>query len=122
MLAREHSAARACERGEQLELVVGEHAPLAAHRHFARGEVELEPPHAEPIRGGGGARASQHGADPRQQLAGVEGLGEVVVRSHFEADHLVHVLALGREHDDGQPGPLGRRADLAADLEAVHAR
>ena len=70
---------------------------------------------------GGGARAPQHGANPREELARVEGLGEVVVRADLEPDHLVHVLALGGQHDDGQGGPLGRRADLAADLEAVHA-
>ncbi len=101
--------------------MVREHTPPATHRHLTRREVQLEPPDAQPRRRRGGARAPQHRTDPRQQLAGVEGLGEVVVRADFEANDLVDIFALGGEHDDGQARPLRRRADLAAHVETVHA-
>ena len=45
--------------------------------------------------------APQLALDPREQLHGVEGLGDVVVRADVEAEHLVGVLALGRQQDDG---------------------
>ena len=39
---------------------------------------------------------------PGHQLLGMEGLGDVVVRPHGQAEHLVRVLALGAEHNNGQ--------------------
>ena len=41
------------------------------------------------------------GVDAGNELARVEGLGQVVVRAHFEADNTVDVLAFGGKHDDG---------------------
>ena len=66
-------------------------------------------------------RAPQDGAHPRQQLARVERLGQVVVGAELEPDDLVDVVALGGEHDDRRVGALGQRADAAADLEPVDA-
>ena len=65
--------------------------------------------------------AAEHRADARQQLARVEGLGQVVVGAELEADDLVDVLAPRREHQDRQRRPLGRRPDAATDLQAVDA-
>src|SRR3712207_8759972 len=45
-------------------------------------------------------RPAQHGLDPRAELAHRERLGDVVVRPELEAEHLVELLGLGREHDD----------------------
>ena len=44
----------------------------------------------------------QLAAHPGHQLLGVEGLGHIVVRPHGQAQHLVGVLALGGQDDDGQ--------------------
>jgi hypothetical protein len=58
--------------------------------------------------------APQHGVDARHELARVEGLGEVVVRAHLEADDAVHVVALRGEHDDRHVfAPLRRRRQMA---------
>jgi len=64
------------------------------------------------------AEAAQHRVDAGQHLLHLKGLGDVVVRSHFETGHLVLQLALGGEHDDGD---LGGLPDLFAHGPAVHA-
>jgi len=66
------------------------------------------------------ALAPQDGADARQQLARLEGLGQVVVGADLQADHAVHGITLGGQHQhrDLRRG-AGQRADAAADFEAV---
>jgi hypothetical protein len=64
--------------------------------------------------------AAQHGVDARHELARVEGLGQVVVGAHLQADDAVHLVALGGEHDDG--GRAARGAQAPADREPVLAR
>ena len=62
--------------------------------------------------------ASQDGPDARDQLAAAERLGQVVVGSHLQSDHPVHLVALGGQHDDrdarlGAHAPAQRKAVLA---------
>ena len=57
--------------------------------------------------------------DPRRELAQAERLGHVVVGAELEADDLVHLGVLGREHDDRHAG-LG--PDDPADLDAGQLR
>ena len=64
-------------------------------------------------------RAPQHRLHAAAELAHRERLGDVVVRAELEAEHLVDLLGLRREHDDRHGAA---RADRAADVEAVHAR
>ena len=61
----------------------------------------------------------QQGADPRQQLGAVEGLGDEVVGSGLERRHLL-LLATGGDHQDRERvrGRLGAKAP--AHLVAVH--
>src|SRR5690606_6953987 len=61
------------------------------------------------------AAAAQHGTDPGDQLAGGEGLGDVVVGPYLQADHLVDLAVLGGHHDHGD---VGAAAQLAAHLGA----
>ena len=63
--------------------------------------------------------AAEHRLDAGHQLAGVEGLGHIVIGAQLQADDLVHVVGAGGEDDDGD---VARLAQLAADLEAVHLR
>ena len=64
----------------------------------------------------------QHGANARQQLARLKGLGQVVIRAQLQADDAVHCVALGREHEHRHAGGCaGQGADAAAHLQAVHA-
>ena len=46
--------------------------------------------------------AAQLGLDPRHQLQGIEGLGDIVVGAQGEAGDFVHVLHPRRQHDDGK--------------------
>ena len=68
----------------------------------AREAERLRPHRLPPLRRLAGA--AQHRADAREQLARVEGLGEIVVRSELEADDAVRLLAHRREHDDRHVG------------------
>ena len=64
--------------------------------------------------------AAQVRLDARQQLGHLERLGDVVVGAELEADHLVDHLAARRQHDHRRLDAA--LAQLAADVEAAHAR
>ena len=61
----------------------------------------------------------QLGAHPRQHLHWIEGLGDVVVRAHVQAQHLVGVLTLGGQQDHGDVAGLSQ---LGHSGQAVHDR
>ena len=61
--------------------------------------------------------AAQDRPQPRQQLARLERLGQIVVGAEFEPDDAVHGVAARGQHQDRRRRP---RADAAADLEPVH--
>src|SRR5216683_2931236 len=63
--------------------------------------------------------AAQDGADARHQFARVEGLWQIIVGAHLEADDAVDVLALGRQHQDRH---ARAGAEPPADREPVFAR
>ncbi len=56
--------------------------------------------------------------DARSELTGIEGFGEVMIGADFQADDALHIVAVSREHDDGNGGD---GADFAEDFEAAHA-
>ena len=104
-LVARHRLARVLRQHlEQRELAGGERHGLAVARERARGEVERERAERDRLRLARWARpgvsarrlAAQHRVDARHQLARVEGLGEVVVGAHLEADDAVDVVALAR--------------------------
>ncbi len=66
-------------------------------------------------------RASQDRLHAGEEHPGAEGLGHVIVGAELQARHDVGLLALGREHDDGDA--LRRLVGLEhpADLEPVEA-
>ncbi len=60
---------------------------------------------------------TQHDLDPRQQLARIEGFGDVVVRPGLQPDNLVHIVTAPGHQDDAQvlvPGP-----QLACQLQTI---
>ena len=67
----------------------------------------------------GPARAPQHGTDPRDQLLGLERLGQVVVGTGVQPGDPIRPRRPRREHDDRHRAPP---ADLAQHLEALQAR
>jgi hypothetical protein len=80
---------------------------LAAHGDGARVAVDLERAETHQLPAGGRAAVApravpaQDRADARQQLARLEGFGQVVVGADLQADDAVHRVALGGEHHDG---------------------
>ena len=49
-------------------------------------------------------------------LQNVKGLRDVIVRAVLQAQNLIHIVALGRQHDNRH---IGKLANLLADLKAV---
>ena len=64
---------------------------------------------------------AQHALDAGQQLAQIEGLGDVVVRAELEADHAVHHVAGRRHHDDADVVVLPQVARQHQPVLAGHA-
>ena len=64
-----------------------------------------------------GVHAAQQRAGAGHQLAGAEGLHQVVVGAQLQADDAIFHLALRRQHDDRH---IGGVADDAADALARH--
>ena len=82
--------------------------------------------HSADGHGGGGhmTAAQSHipvqlGPDPGQQLHRVKGLGNIVVGSHIQPQHLVRVLGLGRQQDHRQIVALPQPGHGG---DAVHSR
>ena len=55
--------------------------------------------------------------DSRQHLHGHKGLGDVVIRAHIQAQHLVLGFGLGGEQDDGH---IGEFPDFRGGSDAIH--
>lgn len=91
-LARRQRLLAAVVRIDQHALVQIEHPPLHTH---ARSGCHRRP-----------CRAPQHALDPRQQLARLIVLGDVVIGPGFEADHVVDGVGCGRHHDDADASAL----------------
>jgi hypothetical protein len=100
-VAGHHAPCILCERQQQRELVSGERTLLARDPHRERVPVDFQT--AEAQHGHFSVASAEDGAQPREQLAGVEGLREVVVGAELETDDAVGVLAPGGEHQDRNP-------------------
>ena len=107
LVASHHTALILHEIFEKLEFLQREEHVLSAHHHLMladlHGNVAAD---QRNIVIGGFRRvghhlvASQHRTHPRQQLAERVRLGDVVVRTDFQTDHLVDFRAFRGEHDD----------------------
>ena len=76
----------------------------AAAAHGGARAVDDDVAHVEDVglcRGELAVGSPQERADPREQLAHAVRLGEVVVGAHLEPEHLVELVGLHREHEDG---------------------
>jgi hypothetical protein len=71
-------------------------------------------------RRGASAAPSQQRLCPRDQLAGAERLGDVVVRAEIQPEDDVLFLPLGRQHHDWHINPLATQRP--AHVETVHLR
>ena len=91
----------------------------AGARDHPRGGVHDQVAHFEHGRALGGA-ATEERAHPRDELAEIERLDQVVVGARVEAADFVDLLASRRQHDDGHERVP--TAKILADLVAVHVR
>ena len=130
VLAGDELALMLQEVQQQPVLQCREEHLAAVFGHSRRGHVE---PHiADREHVGCRARAPQRSADARDELAGTEGLGDVVDSPHVEARHRgVLVIGSGEEDDGhirrrlagrrahGEPIALGQRHVQKRDIEIV---
>lgn len=84
--------------------------------------IEAERAEGEDDRTGGGAVAFDDGLDPQDELLGTEGLGEVVIGTHFEALDTIIDLALRGQHEDWNGVGPGVSLHFLENLVAVHPR
>src|SRR5438105_1599851 len=124
LVARERLARMLHQDFEHRELAGSERHALPLARERPGGEVQLEAPEAMRLRSrrrrpGGAARRTpaQYRVDPGEKLARIEGLGQVVIGAHLQADDAVDIVALGGEHDDRRC--RGLRAQPPADGKPV---
>ena len=109
-LGREHGAGGPHEQVQDVILPGGERHGVAVQGDFLRPVVQGDAPQAQG-RGADGAAAqlqipAKLRLDPRQDLHGVEGLGDIVVRPQIQALNFVRVLGFGREQDHRHVGRL----------------
>ena len=104
---------------QKLQLLGRSIHPLAVHNQFVgiqihyqliEGQLLLR---ARPLFSG----PAKHSMDAGQNLLHLKGLGNIVVRSHFQTGNLVLQLSLGCEHDNRR---LGGFPDFPAHCPAVH--
>src|SRR5204863_1312201 len=106
---------------QQVKLLGGKVEGFAAARYLATAQIDLDIAKGVAILlFGDGVGAAKYGLYPGQQFTNRKRLGDVVVRSQFEADYLVYLLSARGQHDDGNGSPLG--LELLADIQAAHAR
>ena len=119
VVAGEHATRRGGQRVEQLHLPTGERELVAVERHAQGGQVDGQRADDERLLSLFRGHAAQHRTDARHDLAGGEGLDDVVVRADVQAEDAVGILVARGDHEDGH---ARYAADAPADLHAVDAR
>src|SRR6185369_6517926 len=127
LFARQRLARVPHQRLEHREFAGGQRQLLAVLAQGARSQIERERPEGDHFvvarrcaRRFLSWTAPQHGVDTGQQFARIERLAQVIVGADLQPDDPIHVLAFGREHDDGR-AVIGR-PQAAADRKSVFAR
>src|SRR5262245_45527279 len=101
------------EREQQGELIAGERPRRTVKTHLAGAAVDLESSIAQQVWLGSAPASAQDRAQPRQQLARLEWLRQIIVGPHLEAYDPVHGVAAGGQHEDGA---VRASADLPANV------
>src|SRR5438552_8696735 len=116
LVPRQDDARLAAEGLEQLELLRPQRDRRPGHGHFVSRGVEQEVPDLERTRPSAAGGAADDRVDPRDELARVERLGEVVVEPGVEAGHLLTVLGASGEREHGR---IVHAAELRDEVPAV---
>ena len=124
MLAGFHPAAGARQAFQEIELEGGQLDGLIIEQGDAPRRVDSQRTHHQLAAVGLHAMVLPpatpgDGANAREEFAGRERLGQVIVGAHFEADDAVGFLAARGEHEDRHVGTV---PDALEHLEAIHLR
>ena len=65
-------------------------------------------------------RPAQQSLHPGHQFPDLEWLGDVIIGSDTEAENDINLLALGGNHDDGDPPRAVILFQVATDLDSIH--
>src|SRR5688572_11331195 len=118
LFAREQPATMADKGAEQLELGGRRLDDCSAAPYFAAHGVHFDVAEAiDPVVRVCRWAAPERRANSGAQLPGAEGLRDVVVGAHIEAEDFLGFLRLGGQHDDWRAE--AGLAQVAADLEAI---
>ena len=122
-LAAVYLAAMGDEQLKQVKFLSRQAHRLAAEHHRAALAVDLQVMHTDDalflLQFALRLAAAEDGLDARLDFQNIKGLGHVIVRAVFKAENLIHILALGGQHDDRH---IALFANALTDLNAVHAR
>jgi len=118
-LAAEHLVGLDREREQELELERRERDTVLSATHLMGGSVDREVPDDDLRRCRGRHHWAQSRADASDELLGIEGLDDIVVRSRLKAEDDIRRITLGGEHDDRN---ARFAADAPADFDAVDPR
>ena len=105
-LAAERPSRVGDQHREQLELFAREVHRLAFERCAVRSDVDRERADVDLLRGSGALApplevdSPQHRPHAGEELAEAEGLDQVIVGAHLEAQDAVDLVASRRDHDD----------------------
>ena len=119
MIAAEDAAGMAGQVVEEAEFCGRGRGEIAADAELHGAGIDLDVFKGNGGGSGGALEAAEDGLDPGQQLAGREGLGDVVVGAELEAEDAVVFSSTGGDEDDGDGAEGGVIAQAAADVEAV---
>ena len=127
LLARQNPVGMVGKCLQQVELHGGDRHLAAIQRKQAAqlqveqavAEADLTPAQAQRWRGCW-PDPPQYALDPRQQLARVERLGDIIVSTNLEPDHAIHGVARCREHHDTDATAYPQLARKAEPIFARH--
>ncbi len=117
--ARDHATGSPHQHEQEIDLEPGELDGLAVDPRLAAGRVDGDARRAQLVGDRGRVGAAQHRAQPGEQLARRERLGDVIVGTELEPDHAIGLVAARGQHDDGHA--VAGVADLAENRKAVEA-
>ena len=91
---------------------------MRVHTHPAGADIDGHAPHHDFILDRPRLRPAQDRAQACQQLAGREGLRDVVVGAQLQTDHAIRLVPFGGQHDHRNAAVL---TNAPANFQAVHA-